>query len=86
MEKHDMDKNNMNKLDLDQLDNVSGGVITDSQKSMLNSVLLQAKSTGSGLNDVLGMIPGYYNMLHSLYPDVTLEEVQAYVADVWDTI
>ena len=44
--------------------------------------------TGESAAFILGDNGGFFvfNMLHSLYPDVTLEEVQAYVADVWDTI
>lgn len=74
------------ELDLDQLNGVTGGVITDSQKATLNSVLKMAKGSGMSLENVMGMIPGYFDSLHNMYPNVTLEEIQDYVTETWETI
>ena len=74
------------ELNLDQLNGVTGGVITDSQKTTLNYVLKQAKNAKMSLDDVMALIPGYYDTLHSSYPDVTLEEVQTYVSETWDSL
>ena len=82
----DLNEIGMTELSLDQLDSVAGGVITASQKITLNSLLKQAKGSGMSVDAVLGMIPGYYNSLHAMYPDVTLEEVQDYITEMWDNL
>ncbi len=86
MANKDMKEIGMVELALDQLDSVVGGVITPAQKATLNGVLKMAKKSGKSLDDVIASILGYYNSLHAMYPDVTLEEVQDYVLETWDSI
>ena len=62
-------------------------MITDSQKSQLNDVLKTAKyDENMSLDDVLALVPGYYDLLHMLYPNVTKDEVLTYISDTWDSI
>jgi len=71
--------NGITELDPEQLSAVSGGVITDSQKGLLNNVLKAAKIAGYTLDAVLALVPSYYDQLHSQYPNVTLDEVTTYI-------
>ena len=60
MEMKDLEKIGRIELKFDQLDGVAGGVITPAQEATLNSVLKQVKGAGKSLEEVLGMIPGYF--------------------------
>ena len=74
------------ELSIDDLKDVAGGVITASQKKQLNDVLKDAKSADMSLDEVLGLVPEYYNVLHLMYPNVTLDEVLTYISDTWDSL
>ncbi|SCW26814.1 hypothetical protein SAMN02910456_00152 [Ruminococcaceae bacterium YRB3002] len=74
------------ELDLDQLDDVSGGVITQKGEKMLRDGLKLAKVTGVSKKKVLELLPEYYNMLHSQFPNTTLKEVETWINKNWDKI
>jgi len=86
MLENNLKKAEMAKLSNEQLEKVTGGVITAQQQSMLNNVLKQAKASGISKEEVLSLVPSYYNALHNQYPNVTLAELQAYINENWDKL
>lgn len=74
------------ELSVDQLNCVSGGVITKEGEAKLISGLKLAKMTGVSMEKVLELLPTYYNLLHSQFPETTLKEVEKYIRKNWNKI
>ena len=76
-----------NKLSMDDLSNISGGVMTRIQEKLLSMAVKEAKNKyGCTLDEVLEGIPEYYDMYHDSYPDVTMEDVTTWIEKNWDKI
>ena len=76
-----------NKLDLDELSSVSGGVITSWQEFLLRMAVSSAKNEyGCTKDEVLNGIPEYYDMYSSQYPNVTMDDVTSWIEKNWDKI
>ena len=71
------------ELSPEQLGVVSGGTYTPEQAQQLQDVLKAAKSAGMSQQDVLNMVPTYFGLLSSQYPDVTLDEVTGFINNQW---
>ena len=74
------------ELGLDELDGVAGGTMTPSDINTLNAVLKMAKQSGLSMKEVLGYVDQYYDMYHSMYPNVTKEEVVRYIKQHWNSL
>lgn len=74
------------ELTADDLGNIAGGVITKEGESKLVSGLKLAKMTGVSMEKVLELLPTYYNLLHSQFPETTLKEVEKYIRKNWNKI
>ena len=76
----------MLELTPDQLESFAGGAYTNEQAAQLRGILAAAKKMGKTKDEVLGMVPGFFAMLSSQYPEVTLAEVNAYINANWDSL
>jgi len=74
------------ELNLNDLGSVAGGVITKEGEKKLIDGLKLAKATGVSKAKVLELLPQYFNMLHSQFPNTTLKEVENYINKNWDKI
>ena len=86
MAKNDLPEITKPELTSEQLDEVTGGVITSAQAGLLNPVLKNAKASGKTMDEVIALIPGYYQQMHMIYPNVTIDDVEKYVREVWDSL
>ena len=71
------------ELDLSKLEDISGGQMIDEQKSTLYSIVSKSKRDGCSLSYIQSLMPKYLELLQLMYPYVTLEEVQSYVASIY---
>lgn len=67
------------ELQLDELEGVAGGVMTKDEEGMLRDGLGLAKMFRMGVDDVLALVPTYYEQLHDEHPNVTQEEVITFI-------
>jgi len=74
------------ELSLDQLEDVAGGYITAVQEKMLRDVLSGVKAGGTSQEQVLALVPQYYEALHSQYPNVQEGEVETWILNNWDSL
>ena len=74
------------ELSADQLDDVSGGVITKDGEKKLKDGLKLAKTLGVSKAEVLKQLPSYFDAMHSMFPETTLKEVKDYINKNWDKI
>ena len=70
----------------EELENVAGGYLTASQEKMLRDALKDQQDQGVSKEEILKAIPGYYNMLHLLYPNVTQDDVVGFVEDNYGSL
>ena len=71
------------ELDPEDMDKVSGGVMTKDEKKLLVSGLKMAKSAGLDLQEVLSYVPTYFKQLSPQHPNVTQSEVISFINSVW---
>ena len=74
------------ELSLDDLNGVAGGVITKAEESQLRWGLGEAKKANLSMDDVLALVPSYYDLLHPSHPNVTQQEVIDYIRNNWSSI
>lgn len=75
------------KLSDTDLENVSGGVITRGQEMLLKTAVSVAKNSYKcTLDEIMNGIPEYYDQYCSQYPDVTMDDVRAWIINNWDKI
>lgn len=72
------------ELNVDQLEGVSGGKITNDVKNQIMAGLKLAKSQGMSLNDLLGYIPTYWALMGGSHPETTQAEVTAFIKNNWN--
>lgn len=73
-------------LSLNDLEGVAGGVITEEQAALGRWGLGEAKKQGMSMDDVLKLVPAYYNMFHSMYPDITMQEAIDFIKANWNSL
>ena len=71
------------ELDPEDMDKVSGGVMTKDEKKLLVGGLKMAKSAGLDLREVLSYVPTYFKQLSPQHPNVTQSEVISFINSVW---
>ena len=76
-------ENGMGELSLDDMDKVSGGTMTSSDRATLKSFLKMAKEMNLSLDQVLSYVPQYFPLYTSKYPNVTMDEVIKYIRAVY---
>lgn len=74
------------ELSVEDLEGVAGGVITPEGEAKLRWGLGIAKSQGLTMKEVIDLVPTYYNIFHSQFPDTTAEEAIDLIEKIWDTI
>ena len=75
-----------NEINLQDLENVTGGKITAEGEKKLVAGLKLAKATGVSKAQVLELLPQYYDALHSQFPETSLKEVKDYINKNWNKI
>lgn len=80
---HEAKKNGMMELGLEEMDLVSGGVMTGDEKKQLIAALKMAKAAGVDLNKVLSLVPTYFKQLSPQHPNVTQSEVVSFIKNNW---
>ena len=73
-------------LSADDLEKVTGGTISKDAEEKLIWGLGLAKQEGMTMNQVLELVPQYYNIYHILFPDVTIDEAKAYIKANWNKV
>lgn len=71
------------ELDPEDMDKVSGGVMTKDEKKLLVGGLKMAKSAGLDLQEVLSYVPTYFKQLSPQHPNVTQSEVVSFIKNNW---
>ena len=71
------------ELDPEDMDKVSGGVMTKEEKKLLVSGLKMAKNAGVDLQKVLSLVPTYFKQLSPQHPNVTQSEVVSFINSIW---
>ena len=79
-------KENEKELNLEELETVSGGKITEEGEKLLRQGLKLAKATGVSKAKVLELLPQYFDSLKSQFPGTTLKEVKDYINKNWSKI
>lgn len=74
------------ELNLEDMDKVSGGVMTSSDKATLKKYLKMAKDENMSMEDVLSLIPTFFPLYTSQYPNVTIDDVKKYIKKVYPTL
>ena len=74
------------ELSMDELEDVSGGVITPEGEAKLRWGLGLAKKQGMTVDDVLALVPQYYDIFHPMFPETTAEEAIDYIKANWNSI
>ena len=74
------------ELSLEDLDGVAGGVMTKMQEKMLGWAVGDAKADGKTLNEVILSLPDLFEKYSSMYPNVTLDEVEDWIRANWDNL
>ena len=67
------------KLSPDDLEGVTGGVIEEDQIEDLKAWLALAKSSGASKIQCITLAPMYLPQIQEMYPDITLEDVRAFI-------
>ncbi|MBE7069278.1 MAG: hypothetical protein E7386_02120 [Ruminococcaceae bacterium] len=75
-----------NEINLQDLENVTGGKITAEGEKKLVAGLKLAKATGVSKAKVLELLPQYYDALHGQFPETSLKEVKDYINKNWNKI
>ena len=75
-----------NEINLQDLENITGGKITAEGEKKLVAGLKLAKATGVSKAQVLELLPQYYDALHSQFPETSLKEVKDYINKNWNKI
>ena len=71
------------ELDPEDMDKVSGGVMTKDEKKLLVGGLKMAKGAGLDLQEVLSYVPTYFKQLSPQHPNVTQSEVVSFINSIW---
>ena len=61
-------------------------VMTQEEEGQLLWGLGEAKKANLSMDDVLALVPSYYDLLHPSHPNVTQQEVIDYIRNNWSSI
>lgn len=77
----------MAELDLNDIDKVPGGVMTNSEKSTLKYFLKLAKKENKmSMAEVLALVPQLFPMYSKKYPNVTQQDIISYIKAVYPSL
>lgn len=79
-------KPGMIELNLDDMDKITGGVMTSGEKSTLSYYLKMAKDANLTMDQVLAFVPQFFPVYSPKYPNVTMQDVTDYIKNVYPTL
>ncbi len=74
------------ELSDDELEKVSGGVMTDNEKKLLMFALIEGKRKGLSKDDIMDMVEQYFPQYSPQFPNVEKKDVTDYIKENWDKI
>ena len=74
------------ELSLEELESVSGGVITAAGEEKLRWGIGLAKKLDMSMEEVLTVLPQYYDFFHPMFPETTAQEAIDYIKKNWNSI
>ena len=74
------------ELSDDELEKVSGGVMTDNEKKLLMFALIEGKREGLSKDDIMDMVEQYFPQYSPQFPNVEKKDVTDYIEENWNKI